>query len=573
MTLIQAHGGQLKNLLLPKNQSLKYLNNKCQQLYPLTLNHRQLCDLELLMNGAFSPLNGFITKQDYDSVIKTMRLRNGTIWPIPVTLDITEQQANVINIGDEISLLDQQGLMIAVLQIEDKWRPDKQYEAQQVYNTTDRYHPNVKYLCEQAGSVYLGGKILGIQSPQHYDFTHLRHTPQQLRDYFTQHKWINIVAFQTRNPIHRAHYEITLRAAKTLHANLLIHPVVGDTKVGDVDPFTRVRCYQHIMPHYPEGLAKLSLLQLAMRMAGAKEAVWHAIIRKNYGCNNIIIGRDHAGIGKDKNNQDFYPPYAAQKLVAQFAKELQIHMLPFQEVVYVNDLATYMPINEVSRDQKTLKMSGTTVREYLQKGRDIPAWVSYPEVIKELQYVYPPLHQQGFTVLLTGLPAAGKSTIAQALQTKLLAIGRRNITLLDGDVIRNYLSPELGFNKTDRDLNILRVGYIAKQINFHKGITICAFIAPYRETRDKVRKMIAAVGGFIEVYVATPLEICIKRDYKGLYKKAMDGTIANVTGISDPYETPLNPEVIINTAECSIEHATEQIISAIKKLGYISDNY
>ena len=415
----------------------------------------------------------------------------------------------------------------------------------------------------------VGGRLEGLQLPVHYDFRALRRTPAQLRDDFTRAGWRRIVGFQTRNPMHRAHQEITMRAAKDVEANLLIHPVVGLTKPGDIDHYTRVRCYQAILHHYPKSTAKMSLLPLAMRMGGPREAVWHAIIRKNYGVTHLIVGRDHAGPGSDADGNPFYGPYDAQELLKTHEEEIGVAMVPFRMMVYLPEDDAYFPIDEVPEGKKSVSISGTELRDRLADGRDIPEWFSFPDVVSELRKTHRPRHKQGFTVFFTGLSGSGKSTIANALMVKLLEMGGRPVTLLDGDLVRQHLSSELGFSKEHRDLNIQRIGWVASEITKNGGIALCAPIAPYDHTRQVVRSMIEPVGGFDLVHVATPLEVCEQRDRKGLYAKARAGEIKEFTGISDPYEEPVDAEIVIDTTSLRPSEAAQQIILHLEAQGFI----
>ncbi len=566
--LITPHGGKLKNLYLSAEDTLNE-KLKAKEYKSWDLTHRQICDVELLLCGGFSPLEGFLAEKDYHSVLTSNRLSNNILWTMPITLDVSEEFANSIKANEHIALRDEEGVLVATMQVSDIWTPDKATEAKLVFGADDKKHPAVAYLHDTAGTVYLGGKLKGIEPPSHYDYNELRNTPQELRDQFSKSGWKRIVAFQTRNPMHRAHQELTFRAAQQAEANLLIHPVVGMTKPGDIDHYSRVRCYQHILDQYPSQTTKLSLLPLAMRMAGPREAVWHAIIRKNYGCTHFIVGRDHAGPGKNSQDEDFYGPYDAQDLVKKFEDELGIEMVPFQMMVFVEDKAEYHPITDIKEGEKTLNISGTEFRRRLQEGLDIPEWFSYPKVVAELRKTHPPKHQQGFTIFFTGLSGSGKSTIANALLVKFLEQGKRRVTLLDGDLVRKNLSSELGFSKEHRNLNIERIGYVASEITKNGGIAICAPIAPYAATRRKVREMIKPVGGFLEIHIATSLETCEQRDRKGLYAKAREGIIKEFTGISDPYETPENPELVIKTEECSPDEAAQRIILKLEKLGFI----
>ncbi|WP_444994298.1 bifunctional sulfate adenylyltransferase/adenylylsulfate kinase [Aliikangiella sp. IMCC44359] len=567
-TEYQAHGGELKQLYL-NDELVEKEKEQAKKLASWDLTHRQICDIELLLNGGFSPLEGFMTEKDYDSVVNGMRLVNGVLWPMPVTLDVDQSFAEKISLGDEIALRDEEGVIIAIMQVSDRWTPDKNLEAEKVFGANDHTHPAVSYLFNQAGEVYLGGKLKGLSRPSHYDFKMLRDTPAELQDKFKKWGWSKVVAFQTRNPMHRAHQELTFRAAKQVEANLLIQPVVGMTKPGDIDHFSRVRCYEHLVKNYPEQTTTLSLLPLAMRMGGPREAVWHAIIRKNYGCTHFIVGRDHAGPGKNSQGEDFYGPYDAQNLMNEFKEELGIEMVPFQMMVYVEEKAEYQPVDEIKEGETVLNISGTEFRLRLAEGLDIPDWFSYPEVVKELRKRYPARHKQGLTIFFTGLSGSGKSTIANALLNKLMEMGDRSISLLDGDVVRKHLSSELGFSKEHRNLNIQRIGYVASEITKHGGIAICAPIAPYRSTRREVREMITPLGGFIEIHVATSLEVCEQRDRKGLYAMAREGIIKEFTGISDPYEVPEKPELSIDTVNCTPDEAAQRIILKLEGMGYI----
>jgi sulfate adenylyltransferase len=534
------------------------------------LSARQLCDLELLMNGGFAPLNGFLNRSDYEQVLDEMRLESGALWPIPVTLDVNADFAAGLEIGRRIALRDPENVILAILEVGSIWQPDKSREATQVFGSDDKAHPAVRYLHDKAGTHYVGGKVIGLQAPNHYDFREIRQTPNELKALYKQWGWEKVVAFQTRNPLHRAHQELTLRASRQVGANLLIHPVVGMTKPGDVDHFTRVRCYQALLPHYPQGKAALSLLGLAMRMGGPREALWHAIIRRNFGCTHFIVGRDHAGPGNDSQGKPFYGPYDAQDLVQKHEAEIGIEMVPFKEMVYLQNRHQYAPSDEIQPGEAILNISGTELRRRLQEGEDIPEWFSFPSVIAELRRTHPPRERQGFTVFFTGLSGAGKSTIANALMAKLMQIGGRPVTLLDGDVVRKHLSSELGFSKEHRNINILRIGYVASEITKNGGIAICAPIAPYAATRLEVRDMIEPVGGFVEVHVATPLAECERRDRKGLYKLAREGKLKQFTGIDDPYEAPENPEVSLDTLGLSPDQAAEAILAKLAEMGLIA---
>ncbi len=547
------------------------LKNKSPELY-WKLNDRQLCDLELILNGGFSPLKGFLNKKDYQSVIKDMRLENGDLWPIPINLDVDEKFRNSLSLGQSIYLKDKEGFVLATLQVEEIWKPDLLNEALLVYNTVDQKHPAVRYLLNYSNPYYIAGKIKFKSLPNHYDFKEQRHTPSSLKSIFKEKGWKKIVAFQTRNPLHKAHIEMTKRAMKDTNANLLIHPVVGMTKSGDINHYTRVRCYNHALKKYPKDMSMLSLLPLAMRMGGPREAILHALIRKNYGCTHLIVGRDHAGPGLDSNGKPFYGQYDAQKLLEKYKHEIDIEIIPFNFMVYLPDRKTYKPLSEVSPGSNYNTLSGTKLRKLLDEGSDIPEWFSYKEIIGELRRSTPPKYKRGFTIFFTGLSGSGKSTIANGLVNKLLETEDRKITLLDGDIVRTHLSSELGFSKKHRSLNIKRIGYVASEITKNGGIAVCAPIAPYEADRSYNRMLISSIGGYIEVYVNTPIEICEKRDVKGLYDLARKGIIKEFTGVSDPYEIPKSPEIIIDSSNISPSLIVDKIFEKIKDFGYILES-
>jgi sulfate adenylyltransferase len=551
------------------SSDIQLYTQSTDQLISLSLTQRQICDLELIFNGGFYPLNNFMNQENYEHVLDHMRLSDGTLWPIPITLDVSLQFAETIKMGQHIALRHPEGLLLGVLAIDHLWKINKTKEAKAIYDTEDSHHPGVFYLYYQIKDFYISGQLFAVSMPSYYDFTHLRYAPSQLRAKFKQQNWKKIIAFQTRNPMHKAHQELTLQAAKKTGGNILIHPVVGTTKPGDIHYYSRVKCYEHIMPTYPDNLAMLSLLPLSMRMAGPKEALWHALIRKNYGCTHFIIGRDHAGPGKNKEGKDYYDVYAAQTLTLQYQHELGIEIIPFQEMVYSLKQNRYFFANEFPNFDQPASISGTELRKKLSENSNIPAWFSYPAVIDELRKTYPTKKQQGFTLFLTGLPCSGKSTLANVLMIQLQEMTHRKITLLDGDIVRAQLSPDLGFTAADRELNITRIGFVANEITKHGGIAICALVAPFENTRKKVRNNIQENGGFIEIYVSTPLDVCEKRDRKKLYQAARQGLIKQFTGISDPYEPPASPELSIDTAAVFLEEAVKEIIKKIQALGYI----
>ena len=565
--LMAPHGGELKDLMLT-GPALVEETSEAHRLPSITLTPRQECDLELLLTGAFSPLEGFLGEADYRGVVDEMRLASGTLWPMPIVLDLSDDERASIEGAEKIALRDRTGLVLATLEISDIYRPDRHAEAERVFGTTDTKHPGVRALLEETGPNYVGGRLRGVRMPQHHDHTHLRHGPKAVRAALEAAGIERVVAFQTRNPMHRAHYELTRQASERADAHLLVQPVVGMTKPGDVDARTRVKTYQRLMPHYEEGQASLSLLPLAMRMGGPREALWHAIIRKNYGASHFIVGRDHAGPGKGSDGRDFYGPYDAQELIRAHADELGIEMVPFEFMVYAPSLDRYIPIDEAKEkgiDFETL--SGTQMRAMLGSQERIPDWFSFPEVVEILEKAYPPKHEQGLTIFFTGLSGSGKSTIANALVERLLAEDDRAVTFLDGDVVRTNLGKGLGFSKDDRSTNVRRVGYVASEVARHRGIAVCAMIAPHEADRRANRELISDLGNYVEVFVDTPLEVCIERDVKGLYEKAIAGEIQNFTGISDPYDVPVDAEIVIQDGE--VETAVDRIVSELRRRGLI----
>ena len=535
-----------------------------------TLSDRQLCDLELILLGAFNPLKSFLSRDDYESVIENMRLSDGKLWPLPITLDVDDGFVEKIEKGLKITLKDKEGFSLAFLKINDIWQPDLKNEALLVYGTTDTKHPGVDYLLNIGNNNYVSGSLEKISLPRHYDFLDLRHSPNDLKSQFKARNWDKIIAFQTRNPMHKAHYELTKKAMLEIGANLLIHPVVGMSKPGDIDHYTRTRCYQHILNEYPKDSALISLLPLAMRMGGPREAVLHAIIRKNYGCTHLIVGRDHAGPGVDSNGNAFYGPYEAQNLLSNFQDEIGIEIVPFKFMVFIPERKEYLSIDEVKDDENYETLSGTELRQLLDEGRDIPDWFTFEAVSNELRASRPPLYKRGLTIFFTGLSGSGKSTLANGLLIKLMEEGTRPVTLLDGDIVRTHLSSELGFSKEHRSINIRRIGYVASEITKNGGIAICAPIAPYEIDRAFNRSLISELGGFIEIYVNTPLEKCEERDAKGLYALAREGKIKEFTGITDPYEEPKRAEIVVDSSNQSPEKLVDQIFSKIVDMGYIS---
>lgn len=566
--LIAPHGGVLKELYLPPAEA-EALKLRSARLPGVDLDTRQLCDLELLLSGAFSPLEGFLGRRDYDRVVEELRLADGTLWPIPITLDVDEDFAAQLSAGSEVALRDSQGVPLAVLEVHDVYWPDRLHEAKRVFGSTDRLHPGVAELLDRTKPVALGGRVRGIQRPAHYDFGELRDTPRSLREWFAANGWSRIVAFQTRNPMHRAHRELTQRAAQQAGARLLIQPSVGRTKPGDVDHYTRVRCIRALLPQYPADSVKLSLLPLAMRMGGPREALWHAIIRKNYGASHFIVGRDHAGPGRGSNGQPFYGPFEAQQLLERHQDELGIRIVPFPAMVYAANRDAYLPSTQVTAEDDVRDISGTQLRRHLHEGSEIPAWYSFPDVVKILRERHPVHAPRGFALFFTGLSGAGKSTIAQAVIAQLLEHTSRPVTVLDGDEVRKHLSRGLGFSREDRAANVTRIGYVASEIVRHGGIAVCAPIAPYADARAESRALVEAHGDFIEIHVATSLEVCEARDRKGLYAQARAGKIARFTGISDPYEVPEQPELRIDGDAAEPVVLARQVLALLRNRGLI----
>jgi sulfate adenylyltransferase len=564
--LIAPYGGKLVDLLVQNQEEKESLKALAGSLPSIQITPRSLCDLELLATGAFSPLQKFMGEQDYQRVVEEMRLADGTLFPIPLTLPTEEFEG--LGLDREIALRGPQNEILALMRVEEIYRSNYESEARNVYKTTDTRHPLLSEMTKW-GPLNISGKLRVIELPKHYDFLHLRRTPAQVRMELEKLGSENVVVFQTRNPMHRSHEELTKRAMNIVHGALLIHPTIGVTRPGDVDYYTRVRCIQTLVEHYYDRNRVLfSIFPLAMRLAGPREALWHMIVRRNYGANHFIIGRDHASPGKDSTGKPFYEPYAAQELAAKHQDEIGMKTLPFQEFVYVKETERYEEIDKVPEGGTILNISGTEIREnYLQSGRVLPEWYTRPEVAHILMQTYPPRHQQGFCIWFTGLPCAGKSTIGEILLVKLFENGRR-VTFLDGDVVRTHLSKGLGFDRSSRDANILRIGFVASEIIRHNGVVICAAVSPYRSTRDQVRAMFPG-GNFVEVFVDTPQVLCEERDVKGMYAKARRGEIQGFTGIDDPYESPIRPEITIKTQEISPAFAANLILDHLRGQAYI----
>ncbi|MFP4226081.1 MAG: bifunctional sulfate adenylyltransferase/adenylylsulfate kinase [Desulfobacterales bacterium] len=567
-TIYDAHGGSLVDLRVDEERA-ELLKEIAQDLPDVILNDRQLCDLELLAIGGFSPLQGFMVRADYESVLDRMRLQDQTLWPMPICLDVSESIASNLEAGQSVALRDPEGFMLAVMHVEDIWPVDRKKEADRVFETRDPSHPGVAYLFSKAGDYYLGGRLEVVSLPLHFDFKQLRMPPTEVRHFFAKLGWQRVVGFQTRNPLHRPQFEMTTKAMRQARANLLLLPVVGMTRPGDFDHYTRVRCYRAMASHYPPDSHVLSLLPLAMRLSGPRDALLDSIIARNYGCTHFIVGHDHASPGPDKNGNPFYECDRARCVATEFSEEIGVEIIPFEEMVYLPFEDEYRSVDRVPEGSQRISLNGTDIRKRIREGRRIPEWATFPEVITELQKAYPPPRRQGFTVFLTGLSGAGKSTIAKVIYSKFLEIGDRPVTLLDGDIVRRNLSSELSFSKEHRDINVLRIGFVASEITKNRGIAICAPIAPYQYTRDEIRRVIEEYGGFIEVHVSTPIEECEKRDRKGMYAKARAGLIKGFTGVDDPYETPALPEIRVDTTDMTPVEAAQEILLFLGKKGYI----
>ena len=564
-SLIAPYGGSLVDLMVPA-EACDEVKARASQLPSIQLSERSVCDLELLATGAFSPLDRFMGQGDYQRVLSEMRLCNGQLFSLPVTLPVDASPA--LHLDRDIALRDAKNDLLAVMTIEEIYPWVRAEVAQQVFGTLDRRHPLVAEM-HRWGPLHIAGRLQVLQLPKHYDFQDLRLTPAQTRSRLEALGYTNIVAFQTRNPLHRVHEELTKRAVQEVHGVLLLHPVVGLTKPGDVDHYTRVRAYKALTAgYYDPNRILLSLLPLAMRMAGPREALWHALIRRNYGANHFIVGRDHAGPGNDATGQPFYGPYDAQDMLHRYSGELGVTMVPFRELVYLPDEERYEEVSRISPTTRTASISGTQVREqYLNQGRTLPSWFTRPEVAEILAETYPPRYRQGVCIWFTGLSGAGKSTTAEVLTVLLLEHGRQ-VTLLDGDVVRTHLSQGLGFSKVDRDTNIRRIGFVAAEIVQHGGVAICAAVSPYRATRNNVRHLVSA-DHFVEVFVDTPIEVCEARDTKGMYAKARRGEIKDFTGINDPYEPPENPELTLDTVTHTPEDNARRILQHLLQRGFV----
>ena len=565
--------------LLVGEEEAETLKSESLDMPSLTLSQRQLCDLELLMNGGFTPLDGFMDRETYAHVLESMRLPDGELWPVPVVLDARRELVEKLEPGSRVALRDQEGLALAILDVSGTWEPDKRAEAQQVYGTTSSRHPGVRHLHERIGEIYVGGRISGIRLPTHYDHQELRHSPRELGRFFDRLGWRRIVAFHTSRPMHKRERELTLDAAREVRGHLLLHPVAGVTMHHDLAHFARIKCYQEVLRHYPQQLAALSLLPLATRGAGPREALWHAIIRRNYGCTDFIVEHDHAtpALSSAAGSDELYPRRAAQELACGHERELGISIFPAGRLGYSPKARRYVPVGNTGvslgsagvPEEETVPFGDADLAARISREEEVPEWFTYPEVIERLRTVYPAPREQGITLFFTGLSGSGKSTLAKIMYGKFVEEGRRSVTLLDGDIVRHHLSSELGFSKAHRDINVRRIGFVASEITKNRGVAICAPIAPYAGTRRDVREMVEAHGAMIEVYVCTPLEVCEARDRKGLYAKARKGIIPEFTGISDPYEVPEHPEITIDTTDLTPMQAAQEIFLYLFAKGYL----
>jgi len=566
-TDVPALGGAIKNLLV-KSDDVEVLKKEALAWSSITLTERQINELELLLNGGFSPLEGYMDQANYQSVLDSMRLVDGTVFPLPICLGVTEKVAESLAVGEQVALRDHEGFMPAFIKISEIWKVDQEVEAQAIFETTSLDHPGVRQLLESDQTYYIAGKVQGIELPMHFDFELVRDTPQQLRAQFHKMGWQKVVAFTTGEPMHRLQRQITLDVAREVEANVLVHPLLGEDQPGDMNRFARVRAYRQVVRGYPHQIGFLSLLPLSRRFAGPREALLHAIVNQNYGCSHMIVGPEYAS-PKDVKDKSFYEPKAAQKLLMQYEDDLAIRIVATDDYVYSPTKKRFVAAASLEEDEEGLSISQVQVRERLRRGESLPEWFTFPDVEKELALVFPSNEKIGFTLFFTGLSGSGKSTLARMVHSKLIEEAGRPVTLLDGDIVRLNLSSELGFSKEHRNLNIRRIGFVANEISKNGGIAICAPIAPYTAMRREARDLIEQHGAFIEIHVSTPLEVCEARDRKGLYAKARQGLIPEFTGISDPYEIPEHPELTIDTSQGTPMAQVQKIMLYLIKEGYL----
>ncbi len=561
--LIEPYGGQLADPMVSVDQVEK-LKHESLNLASLDLDWQQLCDLEMLLNGAYSPLSGFMGQADHDSVLERLELADGTCWPYPITLNVPAKQAEKFKPGERIALRDGEGFMLAVLTISDLWRSDA--EREHALLEKSRVSTGVEL---HAGLWHVGGTLEGVALPQHHDFATLRQTPAELRAQMGKRGWRRIVAYLARQPMHKPHFQFCLRTAIEHEANLLVLPYGGGDLTGNADYFSLVRSVQAIMPRFPAATTQLALLPASARSSSLRDRLLRAIIARNYGCTHLIAGGEHEDEGECRRGEDTRLDYGAFNLVSEAHQKLNVSLIPFPRMVYVEERAEHMGESDVPEGTRVQVMAGSELLRRLKNGLKIPDWCSFPEVLSELQRAHPPKERQGFTVFFTGLSGAGKSTIARALAIRLMETGNRPVSLLDGDIVRRHLSSELGFSREHRDINVRRIGFVASEITKNRGVAICAPIAPYRHTRRDVRAMIEPLGGFIEVHVATPIETCELRDRKGLYAKARAGLIPEFTGVSDPYEVPEHAEITVDTTNLEVDEAIQRILLKLEHEGYL----
>ncbi|MCI0840843.1 MAG: bifunctional sulfate adenylyltransferase/adenylylsulfate kinase [Chloroflexi bacterium] len=564
-SVISPYGGSLVDLMVSPDEAAE-LKEKATRLPSIQVSERIVCDLELLATGGFSPLDRFMGEEDHKRVLDDMRLTDGRLFPIPVTFPV--DPGDGMKLDSQIAIRNAKNELLAIMNVEEIYEWDRAEVAAKAFGTTDAAHPLVAEM-NRWGSLNISGPIQVLQLPSHPDFRESRLTPAQTRERLLGFGYENVVAFQTRNPLHRVHEELTKRAADTVGGVLLLHPVVGLTRPGDVDHYTRVRTYKALTENYYEGnRVLLALLPLAMRMAGPREALWHMLIRRNHGANHFVVGRDHAGPGNDSTGKPFYGPYDAQEMAEEHSEELGVKVVPFSELVYLPDEDRYEEVSKIPANTTTASISGTQVREqFLNAGRLLPDWFTRPEVAAILSESYPPRFRQGVCIWFTGLSGSGKTTTADVLTVLLMEHGRQ-VTSLDGDVVRTHLSKGLGFSAEDRDTNIRRIGFVASEIVRHGGTAVCAAVSPYKATRDEVRAMVGS-DRFIEVFVDTPLDVCESRDAKGMYAMARRGEIKGFTGIDDPYESPDNPEITLDTVSRTPEENARLIIDILRRDGFI----
>ncbi|SLM28922.1 Sulfate adenylyltransferase [Desulfamplus magnetovallimortis] len=567
-TLPHGKENQLVDLIVDRER-YNILKKLSSTLPDVVLNQRQLCDFEMLVTGAYSPLTGFMKHIDYETVLDRMRLSTGELWPVPICLDVPDSLGESLEAGQSVMLRDPEGFLLGMMNVEDIWPVDMEKEAVALFGTRDRKHPGVNYLYTRSGRFYIGGTIEAMNLPIHSDFRQLRRTPNEVRAIFAKLGWKRVVGFQTRHPIHRPQFEMTIQAMQKSGANLLLLPVAGETKPGDFDHFTRMRCYRKVSSHYPPDSFLLNLLPMAMRMAGPRDALLHLIMGKNFGCTHFIIGHDHSSPGINSNGTPFYNSEDAAALADEAAPEVGVKVISFKKMVYLPFEDEYRFEDNVPEKSETIFLSGTDIRKRIRAGKHVPEWATFPEVVEELKKSYPPPSGQGLTIFLTGLSGAGKSTIANVLYAKFMEIGTRPVTLLDGDIVRRNLSSELNFSREHRDINVRRIGFVATEITKNRGVAICAPIAPYKKTRAEIRESIEEYGGFFEVHVSTPIDECEKRDRKGMYARARAGLLKGFTGVDDPYEIPENNEITIDTTNITPDEAAHEILLFVGQKGYL----